>query len=182
MDLTLWVSSTVFSWFHAVGSCPEPVGLICTVQFCENGYVAAGHHFAGGIKVLWMVFRAQASSWTLCIPFCVGQMPFPRGSVASLALAPRTTHESTGEVWVGKWRAGRGKEDSSVTQWGRDRCGKGRPFISSSSFRIWPQDWAAVLFWHLNSLQVSSHRNKTSKVQLCSSSMTAEGFYVPAPL
>lgn len=52
--------------------------------------VAAGHGFAGGavaIKVLSVVLRAQASSWALCIPFCVGQMTFPRGRVASLALA-----------------------------------------------------------------------------------------------
>lgn len=76
----------MFSRSHAVGSCLEPVGLICTVQFCEHGYVAEGHHFAGGIRVLLMVFKARVSSWALCIPFCVGQMTFPRGRVASLAL------------------------------------------------------------------------------------------------
>lgn len=52
--------------------------------------VAAGDHLAGaavGLKALLMAFRAQASSWALCIPFCVGQVTFPWGRVASLALA-----------------------------------------------------------------------------------------------
>lgn len=78
-----------------VGSSVKSVVSIYTEQFCEHGYVTAVHNFAVGaiavcavsIRALVTVFRAQASAWTLHIPFCIGQTTSPQGRFASLALA-----------------------------------------------------------------------------------------------
>ena len=66
-----------------------------TEQVCEHRYVATVHDFAigaiaihaVGIRVLITMFRAQASSWTQRIPFCIGQTTSQQGRFARWALA-----------------------------------------------------------------------------------------------
>lgn len=113
MNLILWVSSTVFSRSHRVGSCLKPVGLICTVQFCENGCSRSWLCWWCCCCWLLMVFRAQASFWALCILSCWSDdIPTGKGCQFSSGIKNNSTKNRWG---LGKWRAGRGKEDSSMT-------------------------------------------------------------------